>query len=143
MPMRRLLVVVVLVAAVRAQAELSPEDVAAIQRDQAKATQAVEDKYPGKRSAADLRALSKEKAAAERAVLEARGVKPGEWARAAATLSADERAAVEATKKALDQQEERAAKGASKPAKAPAVDKSGANEAAELDKKLGLGPGAK
>lgn len=139
---------VVLVGAAPAFADLSPEEVAAIQTEQAKATQAIDDKYAGKGklSAIDLRAMSKEKAAAERAVLDGRGVKPGEWVKASARLSAEDRATVDATKKALSAKEAAAKKSGDAKAgpKDVTIDQGGeVNEAAEMDKKLGLGAGKK
>jgi hypothetical protein len=129
-----------LVVSLPAFAELSPDDIAAIQSEQAKAVAAVEEKYKGKSSPADLRARMKETAAAERAVLDARGVKQAEWVRASATLSADERAAVEAKKKAAEPK----ADGAKKQAGAPAAQQDAdAAEAAAMDKKMGLGSGKK
>ena len=64
--MRTLLAGLALVFAFPVLADVSPEEVATIQTEQAKATQAIDDKYAakGKLSAADLRAMSKEKAAA-------------------------------------------------------------------------------
>ena len=138
---------VVLVGAAPAFADLSPEEVAAIQTEQAKATQAIDDKYAGKGklSASDLRAMSKEKAAAERSVLDARGVKPGEWVKASSKMNADDRAKVEATKKAANDKEAAAKKSAdAKPGEEIVIEKAGeVNEAAEMDKKMGLGAGKK
>jgi hypothetical protein len=137
---------VVLVVAAPALADLSPDDIAAIQLEQAKATQAIDDKYAGKGklSASDLRAMSKEKAAAERSVLDSRGVKPGEWVKASSKMNADDRAKVEATKKAASDKEAAAKKGDAKAGKEVVIEKGGeVNEAAEMDKKLGLGAGKK
>lgn len=138
--MARALLLSLCVVALPALAGLSPDDIAAIQAEQAKAVAAVEEKYKGKNSPADVRARMKETAAAERAVLDARGVKQAEWARASATMSADERAAVEAKKKAL---EPKAA--GSKPQAAPSAAQQDADaaEAAAMDKKMGLGSGKK
>lgn len=141
--MRTLLAGLALAFAFPVLADVSPEEVANIQTEQAKATQAIDDKYAakGKLSAADLRAMSKEKAAAERSVLDAHGVKPGEWVKASSKMSADDRAKVEATKKALTAKEEAAKKGAEKGAKEVVIEKGEVNEAAEMDKKMGLGAG--
>ncbi len=141
--MRTLLAALALVIAVPVLADVSPEEVANIQTEQAKANQAIDDKYAakGKLSAADLRAMSKEKAAAERSVLDAHGVKAGEWVKASAKMSADDRAKVEATKKALTAKEEAAKKGAEKGPKEVVIEKNEVNEAAEMDKKMGLGAG--
>ncbi|MCU0695391.1 MAG: hypothetical protein MUC96_02550 [Myxococcaceae bacterium] len=137
--MRRALLVSLLVAA-PALAQLTPDDIAAIQQEQAKAVAAVEEKYKGKTAPGDVRARMKETAAAERAVLEARGVKQAEWARATATMNADERAAVDAKKKALEPK----AEAAKKPGAAPSAQQDAdAREAAEMDKKMGLGAGKK
>lgn len=142
----RLAVAALLFFAVPALADLSPEEIAAIQQEQQKATDAIEAKYAGKGklSAADLRALSKEKAAAERSVLDARGVKAGDWVKASSKMSADDRAKVEATKKALTAKDEAAAKKSDgKQGKEVVIEKNGVNEAAEMDKQLGLGAGKK
>ncbi len=139
---------VVLCSAAPALADLSPDDIAAIQLEQAKATQAIDDKYAGKGklSASDLRAMSKEKAAAERSVLDSRGVKPGDWVKASSKMNADDRAKVEATKKAASDKEAAAKKGPDAKAggKEIVIEKAGeVNEAAEMDKKMGLGAGKK
>lgn len=139
---------VVLCFAAPALADISPDDIAAIQLEQAKATQAIDDTYAGKGklSANDLRAMSKEKAAAERAVLDSRGVKASDWVKASSKMNADDRAKVEATKKAASDKEAAAKKSADAKAggKEIVIEKAGAvNEAAEMDKKLGLGAGKK
>lgn len=145
--MSKPLAFIVVLAAATAFAELSPEDIATIQREQQKASDAIDAKYAGKGklSAADLRALSKEKAAAERSVLDAHGVRPGDWVKASSKLSSDDRAKVEATKKSLADKDEAAAKkGDGKQGKEVVIEKGGeANEAAAMDKKLGLGAGKK
>jgi hypothetical protein len=138
--MARALLLSLCVVALPALAGLSPDDIAAIQAEQAKAVAAVEEKYKGKKSPADLRAKMKETAAAERAVLDARGVKQAEWARASATMSADERAAVDAKKKALEPKGDAATKQAGPPSAQQDAD---AAEAAAMDKKMGLGAGKK
>lgn len=141
--MRTLLAALALVIAVPVLADVSPEEVANIQTEQAKANQAIDDKYAakGKLSAADLRSMSKEKAAAERAVLDAHGVKAGEWVKASSKMNADDRAKVEATKKALTAKDDAAKKGAEKGPKEVVIEKNEVNEAAEMDKKMGLGAG--
>jgi hypothetical protein len=144
----RAAVLVSLCSALPALADISPDDIAAIQLEQAKATQAIDDKYAGKGklSASDLRAMSKEKAAAERAVLDSRGVKPGDWVKASSKMNSDDRAKVEATKKAATDKEAAAKKGPDAKAggKEVVIEKAGAvNEAAEMDKKMGLGAGKK
>jgi hypothetical protein len=130
-----------LLVAVPALAELSADDIAAIQQEQAKAAAAVEDKYKDKTSPSDLRAKMKESAAAQRAVLDSRGVKPAEWARASATMNADTRAAVEAKKKAS---ESKPAEAGKKPGAASSAQQDAdAAEAAAMDQKMGLGTGKK
>jgi hypothetical protein len=129
-----------LLVAVPALAGLSPDDIAAIQQEQAKAAAAVEDKYKDKTSPSDLRAKMKESAAAQRAVLDARGVKPAEWARASATMSAETRAAVEAKKKAS---EPKAEAGKKPGAASTAQQDADAAEAAAMDQTMGLGTGKK
>jgi hypothetical protein len=145
--MSKVLVVAVLLAAATALADLAPEEIATIQREQQKASDAIDAKYAGKGklSAADLRAMSKEKAAAERSVLDAHGVRPGDWVKASSKLSSDDRAKVEATKKSLADKDEAAAKKSDgKQGKEVVIEKGGeVNEAAEMDKKLGLGAGKK
>lgn len=141
---RRFVVVLSLVSSV-ALAQLSPEEVATIQREQAKARDAVVEKYKGKDklSAAELRAQSKELAAAERGVLDAHNVKAGDWVKASAKMSNDDRAKVDAVKKQLTADEEAAAKKADakkevKPGEV-IIETDGKNEAAEMDKAMGFG----
>ncbi|MBL8922158.1 MAG: hypothetical protein JNJ54_25130 [Myxococcaceae bacterium] len=144
--MSKPLVLVVLLAAVTALADLSPEEIATIQREQQKASDSVDAKYAGKGklSAAELRAMSKEKAAAERSVLDAHGVKAGDWVKASSKMSSDDRAKVEATKKSLADKDEAAKKADARQGKEVVIEKGGeVNEAAEMDKKLGLGAGKK
>lgn len=144
--MSKPLVFAVVLAATTAFADLSPEEIATIQREQQKASDAIDARYAGKGklSAADLRAMSKEKAAAERSVLDSHGVRPGDWVKASSKLSSDDRAKVEATKKSLADKDEAAKKSDGKQGKEVVIEKGGeVNEAAEMDKKLGLGAGKK
>lgn len=134
-----------LLVATGARAELSPEEVAKIQREQAKARDAVTEKYKGKDklSAAELRAQSKELAEAERSVLDAHNVKAGDWVKASAKMSTDDRAKVDAAKKQMTAEEEAAAKKAAakkemKPGEVT-IETGEKNEAAEMDKAMGLG----
>ena len=135
--------------------ELTPEQRAQLVRDQQKAAEAVEKKYGNKKSselsAEERRTLMKDRAAAERGVLEKAGVDPKEFARSSAKLSRNERAATEAAGKALEEKEAAAAKtGEGKKAggkKEIVIEKNGktvqggepVNEAAEMDKALGRG----
>ncbi|MDX2011671.1 MAG: hypothetical protein SFW67_15830 [Myxococcaceae bacterium] len=138
--MRRVLLLSLAVVASPALAGLSPDEIAVIQQEQAKAVAAVEEKYKGRSTPADVRARMKETAAAERAVLEARGVKQADWVRASATLNADERAAVDAKKKALEPKADAPKKQGAAPGAQQDAD---AAEAAAMDKKMGLGSGKK
>lgn len=140
--MRALIVVLSMLSTI-AWAELSTDEVAKIQREQAKARDAVNEKYKGKLSAAEVRAQAKELAEADRAVLDAHNVKAGEWVKASAKMSSDERAKVEAAKKQLTAEEEAAAKKAdakkeTKPGEV-VIETGEKNEAAEMDKAMGLG----
>lgn len=93
----RLLLAAALVVpfAVRAEPP-SPEDLAKIQYEQEKAAADVEKKYgdkkPSELSPEERRAMIKERAAAEREVLDKHGVDPKEYARAQAKQSVDDRA---------------------------------------------------
>lgn len=138
----RLCVVLVFAGVPRlAVAQLSAEDVAVIEREQAKAAAAVEAKYPGKLSAAQVKQLNQEKVAAQRAVLEGRGVNPAEFLKASAKMKEGDRAAAEAKKKALEQADAAANKKTSEGGSSDSevvIEKGGKNEAAEMDRKLNL-----
>ena len=152
--MRRLLLASLLTLWTTALAgELSTAEVAKIQTEQAAAAAAIDEKYQGKTSAADLKAMTREKAAAERAVLDSHGVSPGAFIKASTQLSRDERAELEAEKKALQARQEAAKKDKNGKADGKADSKvvvekgAGAdqhkNEAAEMDRQMGLGAGKK
>lgn len=133
--------------------ELPPDQVAKLKREQKASAQAVEKKYgnkkPSELSAEERKALAKEKAAAEREVLEKAGVDPKAFARQEAGMSRSERAALDAAMKEGDEKDAQAAKDAKKAGKKDSggivVEKGGAvddvNEAAEMDKAMGLGKG--
>lgn len=146
--MHRALALVCTLATLSALADVAPEEAAKIQREQAKAREAVMEKYKGKDklSAAELRQQSKDLAEADKAVLQAHGVAAGDWVKATAKMSADDRAKVDAAKKQMTAEEEAAAKKASDKKTAPGkggdivIEKgSDTNEAAEMDRAMGLG----
>jgi hypothetical protein len=148
--MRRLLLASLLSLGTSALAgEVSTAEVAKIQTEQAAAAAAIDEKYQGKTSAADLKAMTKEKAAAERAVLESHGVSPAAFIKASTQLSRDERAELDAEKKTLKAKQDDAKKGKSGKADAKVAVEKGAgadqdrNEAAEMDRQMGLGAGKK
>ncbi len=148
--MRRLLLASLLTLCAAALAgELTTAEVAKIQTEQAAAAAAIDEKYQGKTSAADLKAMTREKAAAERAVLDSHGVSPGAFIKASTQLSRDERAELEAEKKALQARQEAAQKDKNGKADSKVVVEKGAgaaqdkNEAAEMDRQMGLGAGKK
>ena len=132
--------------------DLTPAKRAKLQKEQQKAAEAVEKKYgnkkPSELSADERRSLMQEKAAAERAVLEKEGVDPKEFARSGMKQSREERADTDAAAKDLDAKEAATAKDAAakKPGKKEIViEKNGkpadgaeVNEAAEMDKQMGL-----
>ncbi|MBS1152621.1 MAG: hypothetical protein H6Q89_4319 [Myxococcaceae bacterium] len=149
----RLLILASLFTALVVHAEdLTPEKRAKLQRDQQKAAEAVEKKYGNKKaselSSEERKSLMKEKAAAEREVLEKAGVDPKEYARSQSKMSREDRANTDAAGKELEAKEAAAAKdGAGKKTakKEIVIEKNGksagdpeVNEAAELDKQMGL-----
>lgn len=157
----RLFVLASALAALVAQAgdDITPEKRAQLQRDQAKAAAAVEKKYgnkkPNELSADERRSLTRERAEAEKEVLDKAGVDSKEFARSGARQSREDRASTEAAAKELDAKEAAAAKGDGKKAaggkKEIVIEKNGkttqggepVNEAAELDKQMNLGTGKK
>jgi hypothetical protein len=149
--MRLSLIGLLLLAFVVHAEDMTPAKRAKLQREQQKAAEAVEKKYgnkkPSEMSADERRALMQEKAAAERAVLEKEGVDPKDFARSGMKQSREERADTDAAVKDLEAKEAATAKdGAKKPGKKEIViEKNGkpadgaeVNEAAEMDKQMGL-----
>lgn len=163
----RLLALATLCAAATAFAgdDLSPDQRAKLLNDQKKAGAAVEKKYgnkkPSELSPDERRSLAKEKADAEKEVLEKAGVDPKEFARSTMKMGRDEKADTDAAQKKLEQADKDAAaaggtakdgKDAKKGGKKEIViEKNGkveggdpaVNEAAEMDKAQGLGRGKK
>ncbi len=155
--MRPLPLLAVLVSlAAHAGDDLTPQNIAKIQAEQAKANAEIEKKY-GNRKPSDLsnderKSMQKEKAAAEREVLDKHGTDSKSFARAGSKMSREDQAAADAAAKDL------AKKDAAEPAAevkkggkkeiviekngkaAPGPD-DGANEAAEMDRAQGLGKG--
>ncbi len=109
MPLPRTLAALALAFALPASAELSPADLAAIQRDQQKATDAVAkqhgNKQPSEMTNEERAAAIHEEQAALQDVLEKHGVDAKEYARRMATLSLEERQQVEQAVKALEEKE--------------------------------------
>src|SRR4051812_9069823 len=102
----RTLLLAVLAVPLAARAEPpSPEDIAKIQHEQEKAAADVDKKYgdrkPSELSPEERRAMTKEKAAADREVLEKHGVDPKEYARASAKQNLDDRARTRAAREKL------------------------------------------
>lgn len=155
----RHLVLASLLAALAVHADdLTPEKRAKLQREQQKAAEAVEKKYgnkkPSELSPDERRSQLKEKAAAQRDVLEKAGVDPKDFARSGSKLSREEKANTDAAAKDLEAKEAADAKaGDGKKAaggkKEVVIEKNGkttqggepVNEAAEMDKELGLKKG--
>ncbi len=151
----RLPTLVCLLTALAVHAEdLTPEKRAQLQRDQQKAGEAIEKKYGNKKSselsADERRSLMKEKAAAERDVLEKAGVDPKEFARSSTKMGRDEKTRTDDAMKDLEAKEAAAAKDSGKkPAgkKEVVIEKNGkgqgeeVNEAAEMDKAMNLKKG--
>lgn len=142
--------------------DLSPDQRAKILNDQKKAGAAVEKKYgnkkPSELSPDERRAMAKEKADAEREVVEKAGVDPKEFARSTMRMGRDEKADTDAAQKKLEQQDKaaEASGGSGKDGKKGGkkeivIEKNGkveggggeVNEAAEMDKAQGLGKGKK
>lgn len=154
--MRHFILVSLLAACVAHADDLTPEKRAKLQHDQQKAAEAVEKKYgnkkPSELSSDERKSLMKEKAAAEREVLEKAGVDSKEFARSGSKMSREEKANTDAAGRDLEAKEAAAAKeaGTKKPdgKKEIVIEKDGksagdpaVNEAAEMDKAQGLGKG--
>ena len=158
----RLLALATLCAAVTAFAgdDLTPDQRAKLLNEQKKAAAAVEKKYgnkkPSELSPDERRAMAKEKAEAETQVLEKAGVDSKEFARSTMKMGRDEKADTDAAVKTLEAKEKEDAKkgDGKKPAggkKEIVIEKNGkpadggpnVNEAAEMDKAMGLGKGKK
>lgn len=160
----RLLALATLCTAVTAFAgdDLTPDQRAKLLNDQKKAGAAVEKKYGNKKPSEltpdERRALAKEKADAEREVLDKAGVDAKEFARSTMKMGRDEKADTDAAQKKLEAADKEAAaagggkdgKDAKKGGKKEIViEKNGkvegepVNEAAEMDKAQGLGKGKK
>lgn len=144
--------------------DLTPDQRAKLLNEQKKAGAAVEKKYgnkkPSELSSDERKSLAKEKADAEREVLEKAGVDPKEFARSTMRMGRDEKADTDAAQKKLEQQDKAAeASGGGKDGKDAkkggkkeiVIEKNGkveggggeVNEAAEMDKAQGLGKGKK
>jgi hypothetical protein len=100
--------------------EVPAERAAAIERDQAKATQAVQQKF-GNRKSSELspderREMVRDQAEAEQKVLDKFGVDRKSWALSQARRTREEREQVKQASKALDEQEQNAAKKAAEDA---------------------------
>ena len=153
--MRSLLLASFLAAAVAHADDFTPEQRAKLQNDQKRASAAVEKKYGNKKpsdlSADERRALAKEKSDAEREVLDKAGVDPKDFARSEARMTRQEKTATDAARKSLEEKDAAGEKDGAKKAsgkKEVVVEKGGkgaadptVNEAAEMDKQLGLGKG--
>jgi hypothetical protein len=102
-----------------AVAGLTPPEIAAIERDQARAQAEVEKRYgdrkPGELSPEERRAKAQEEAQAQRRVLEQHGVEPHEWALAQARQTRQQRAEVKEAAQALAEKEQAEAERAAKP----------------------------
>ena len=148
--MRPLLLASMLAALLAHAEDMPPEKRAALAHDQQKASDAVDKKYgnkkPSELSADERKSMMKEKAGAQREVLEKAGVDPKEFARSGSKLGREEKASTDAAGKALDAKDAAAAKEAGAPKAAGkkeiVIEKNGktadpeVNEAAEMDKKL-------
>ncbi len=100
--------------------EVPAERAAAIERDQAKATQAVQQKY-GNRKSSELspderREMVRDQAEAEQKVLDKFGIDRKSWALSQARRTREEREQVKQAAKAMDEQEQTAAKKAAEDA---------------------------
>lgn len=156
--MRHLPLLAVLASfAVHAGEDLTPQNVAKIQNETAKAQAEIDKKYGNKKnselSADERRSMQKEKAAAEREVLEKHGTDVKSFSRASSKMGREDRAATEAATKDLEKKDAEAP-AAAEPKKggkkeiviekngkaAPGPD-SDANEAAQMDAANGLGKG--
>lgn len=146
--MRTLLAAVLLSSSAALADPPSPEDMAVIQHDIDKATSDVDKKYSGKELSSDEKKQQiKERAAAERAVLEKKGVNGKDFARAQATMSKDDRAANKAAGAELEKKDKAAADAPKGGGKEIVIEKGGAgaepksdeDEAAAMDRAQGLG----
>src|SRR5688572_28366990 len=110
--MRAPLLLYVVATAVWA-ADLTPESVAKIDREQKKANDAIDKKYgnkkPSELSSAERREIIKERGEAEKAVLEKAGVDPKEYTKYTAKMNREDRVATKAAAEKLEQQEKDAA----------------------------------
>ena len=89
--------------------DLNPENMAKIQSEQTKASEAVDKKY-GNKKASELspderKAMSREKGEAERAVLDKHGVDSKSFARANAKMSREDRSATDAAAKNIEKKD--------------------------------------
>ena len=160
--MRSLLLTALLLTCSAYADDLTPENMAKIQNEQAKANEAIDKKYgnkkPSELSADDRRQMMKDKSAAEREVLEKHGTDPKSFARASSKMSRDDRAATDSATKDLQKKDADAAAAGGADAKKTGgkkeivIEKNGksaggpdddANEAAKMDKQNGLGRGKK
>lgn len=135
--------------------DLTPANVAKIQSEQTKANAEIDKKYGNKKaselSTDERRSIAKEKAAAERDVLDKHGTDLKSFARANSKMGREDRAATDAAAKDLDKKSTAAPAADAKNAggqKEIVIEKNGkaapgpeVNEAAELDKAQGLGKG--
>jgi hypothetical protein len=114
--MRRLALAVALLAQAALAAELTPQQLALIKREEQKALDQVNaahgDKKPSELSSEERRQIIEEQQKASREVLERYGVSPKDYAKASANMAGGQRAQVEAEERALaakEEQERRAA----------------------------------
>jgi len=109
MPIPRTLAALAIAFALPASAELTPADLAAVQRDEQKAADAVAkqhgNKQPSEMTDEERAAVIHEQQAAVQGVLEKHGVDAKEYARRMATLDLDERKQVEQATRALEEKE--------------------------------------
>lgn len=156
--MRTLLAAALLIAGVSFAAdELTPQNMAKIQSEQKKASEAIDKKYGNKKPSEltpdERRAMQKEKGESERAVLDKHGVDPKSFAKAGAKMGREDRAANEAATQDLERQDAQAKTAPAADSKKGGkkeivIEKDGkssepVNEAAEMDKAAGLGRGKK
>ena len=126
----------------------SPEDIAKIESEQGKATAEVDKKYgnrkPSEMSNDERKQMMKDKADAERAVLDKHGVDGKDFARTSTKQTKEDRAATNAAAEAIKKKDADAAKSDGK-GKEVVIDKGGQKSdqdlAAEQDAKAGYGKG--
>jgi hypothetical protein len=141
----RTLALVLMLAAGAAHADPpSAEELAKLQHDVQQATDEVDKRYAGKELSQDDRKQQlKERAAAEKAVLEKAGVDKKDYVKASAKQSREDRAAVAAEKEKLDQKDKAGASADKGGQKEIVVEKGGKKEmtpeeeAAAMDKAKG------